>query len=128
MAVAKLDGIEIPNVTALRLSPTIIASQERALDGTLHSDVLAGVGVKRGWELQARFLTSAQYNALYTHVFSTKIGQVMALWLDSFGAQSNAVNVQYELGSWSEERVQFAAGDGTWESDGRHVQLRLLEA
>jgi len=118
--IAKIDSVEIPNVTAQVIAREIIGDEARTAGGKLRRDIVA---VKRTWRLEAKYLTKAQYDAIMNQLDTVSWGAV-AFWLDEFGAEANTVTAYVEVER--DERVQFS-DSGTWESQGRRLTLLIKE-
>ena len=87
MAVAYINKtIELPTVTAQRISREIVGERSSTALGKLRQDV---VRVRRAWRLECRFLTQAQYTAIISHMESVSWAAV-PFWLDEFGGTASA--------------------------------------
>ena len=79
MAVAYINKtIELPTVTAQRISREMVGERSSTALGKLRQDV---VRVRRAWRLECRFLTNAQYTAIISHMESVSWAAV-PFWLD----------------------------------------------
>ena len=124
MAVAYINKtIELPTVTAQRISREMVGERSSTALGKLRQDV---VRVRRAWRLECRFLTNAQYTAIISHMESVSWAAV-PFWLDEFGGTASANSIMAYVDVEEDERVQFRNPNNTWESQGRHLTLMVRE-
>lgn len=118
MAVSTLGGVPLPRITQRRGGRQFIGSRERAVDGTLHVDV---VTIKRTWTIDCSYLTLEQFKAL-EQVYNQAMGGPVLLTLPDLGEAVYVV-----ITDFPDEITQFAHPDGKWEQYGRSVQIVLEE-
>jgi len=124
MAVAYINKtIELPTVTAQRISREMVGERSSTAGGKLRQDV---VRVRRVWRLQCKFLTQTQYSAIVTHLQGSLFAAT-DFWLDEFGGTAAANSITAYVDIEEDERVQFRAPGGAWESQGRHLTLVVRE-
>jgi hypothetical protein len=120
MSIAKIDGVEIPNVTAEEMVPEVIADRARTASGKLQQDV---VTVKRRWQLTASYLMPTEANAILNLLAGKSYGAV-AFWIDEFGAEANTIAAYVTITRL--QRVSFGK-DGAWYNNGRHLEMIVEE-
>ena len=124
MAVAYINKtIEVPSVTAQRISREMVGERSSTAMGKLRQDV---VRVRRAWRLECKFLTNAQYTAIISPL-QTSLWAATEFWLDEFGGTPAANSIMAYVDVEEDERVQFRNPNNTWESQGRHLTLMVRE-
>ena len=124
MAVAYINKtIELPTVTAQRISREMVGERSSTALGKLRQDV---VRVRRVWRLECKFLTNAQYTAIISSLESA-VWAAVPFWLDEFGGTAAANSITAYVDIEEDERVQFRAANNQWESKGRHLTLIVRE-
>ena len=124
MAVAYLNKtIELPTVTAQRISREMVGERSSTALGKLRQDV---VRVRRAWRLECKFLTNAQYTAIISPLESA-VWAAVPFWLDEFGGTAAANSIMAYVDVETDERVQFRNPNNTWEHQGRHLTLVVRE-
>jgi hypothetical protein len=120
MAIAQINGIDVPYVFALQISRELIAERSRTAGGKMRQDAIAK---KRTWRVDTRPMLKSESD-LITGEIDSELGGPMEFWLDEFGVPSNTVAVFVTVDN--EERVTFARG-GMWHNDGRQLSLTVVE-
>lgn len=124
MAVAIINKtIELPSITAQRISREMVGERSSTALGKLRQDV---VRVRRVWKLDCKFLTNTQYAAIVSHLESV-VWAAVPFWLDEFGGTAAANSIMAYVDIEEDERVQFRAANNQWESEGRHLTLVVRE-
>jgi hypothetical protein len=120
LAIAKLDNVEIPNITSQEMTPELIADESRTASNKLKRDIS---GVKRQWKITASRLTSTEKDAILT-LLSDKRYSAVQFWLDEFGDEPQAITAYVTVESV--KRHPFGK-NGVWHSDGVDIELTIAE-
>lgn len=118
--------IEIPNVFSIDPTPAYASDEGTTADNSFRNTVIGSA--KRAWKVQARLLTSTQYNAIYNYLASISFG-ACPFWLYIFGgtAAANSINcyIKFESNNISVDR-QFNTSGG-WEDEPHDISLSIRE-
>lgn len=120
MAIANINGFDVPYVHAVSIDRYVIADRARTAGGKLRQDAIT---LKRTWSLETRPMTRLEAQGLIDEV-ERLFGGPMDFWLDEFGAQSNTVRAFVTIDD--EQRVTFAK-DGVWHNDGKQLVFTIEE-
>jgi hypothetical protein len=127
MATAYLNQtIEIPNVVSQKITREIMGKKTPTAGGKLRMDIgNATTPVKRTWALECRAISAAKYQEIITYLDSIFWCET-DFYLDEFGGTpvTNSIKAFIEMND--DSRAPFQ-GTGGWDSQGRNLQLTVIE-
>jgi hypothetical protein len=127
MATAYLNQtIEIPNVVSQKISREILGKKTRTAGGKFRMDIGNATNpVKRTWTLECRAVSREKYNEIIEYLNSIFWCET-DFYLDEFGGTPamDSIKAFIEMNDDSREPFQ---GEGGWDSQGRSLQLIVIE-
>jgi len=112
------ETIPVPNASLIDVTYESIGDGDYTALGTYRRD---SITVKRIWMLEATHLTKTEYDAIVSHLLTTKFGTT-EFWLDEFGGSASSGSIDAFVSITSDERTPFQQS-----TQGHSIELEVRE-
>jgi hypothetical protein len=127
MATAYLNQtIEIPNIVFQKITREILGKKTPTAGGKLRMDIGNNtIPVKRTWVLECRAVSAEKYNEIVGYLNGIFWCET-DFYLDEFGGTPATKSIKAFIEMNDDSRAPFQ-GESGWDSQGRNLQLTVIE-